>query len=155
MRDDNARHVERPEKLPHLAPHWIPQGVIERREWLIQQHEAWISGQRTTESDALPLPARQLCRKPSRHPFQMYPSQDRSDAIVIMRCGSVHPEPNVLLDGEMGKEAVVLRDVRETSPLGRPIDTGCRVEPDLLAEPDEAFLRAIQSGKAAQDRRLA
>ena len=30
-----------------------------------------------------------------------------------------------------------------------------RVEPDLGAESDEAFLRPVQSGEASQDRRLA
>jgi len=47
-----------------------------------------------------------------------------------------------------------LRNVREATLLRRAVDAGRGVEPDLLAEPDETFLRAIQSGKAAQDRGL-
>jgi hypothetical protein len=67
----------------------------------------------------------------------------------------VHPKSNVLLDCEVWKEAVILRDVGKTTLLWRGVDAGHRVEPDLVAEPNETFLRAIQTGRAAQDRGLA
>src|SRR5713101_3837149 len=82
-------------------------------------------------------------------------SQDRLNAIECTGYRGVHPESNVLLDGVMGTEAVILGDVSKTALLWRAVDSCRRVEPDLLAEPDETFLRAIQSGKAAQDRGLA
>ena len=81
--------------------------------------------------------------------------QNRLDAIVRVGNALVHPEAKVLLDGEVWEEPVVLRHVREATLLWRAVDAGRRVEPDLLAEPDETFLGAIQSGEAAQDRGLA
>src|SRR5438128_2696787 len=77
--------------------------------------------------------------------------QDRIHAIACMGSHFVHPESNVPLHGEMWKEAVILRDVREPALLRRTVDPGRSVEPDLLAEPNETFLGAIQSGEAAQD----
>src|SRR5438309_952977 len=82
-------------------------------------------------------------------------SQDRLDSVTCARRRGLHAEPNVLLHGEMREEAVILGDVGETALLWRAIDGRHRIEPDLLAEPDEPFLRAIQSGKTAQDRGLA
>src|SRR6476619_7541896 len=80
--------------------------------------------------------------------------QDGLDSIPWIGQSRVHPESNVLLDGEMGEEAVILRHVRKPAPLGRKVNSGGRVEPDVLAAPDKTRLRAIQSGEAAQDRGL-
>ena len=81
--------------------------------------------------------------------------ENRLDARRRGRSFRVHPESDVLLHGEMRKQAVVLRDVRQPARLRRTVDAGCRVEPDLGAESDEAFLRPVQSREASQDRRLA
>src|SRR5258708_19382974 len=53
--------------------------------------------------------------------------------------------------GEMRKEPVVLRDIGEVPPLWRQIDLRRSIEPDLLTESNEAFLRSIQPGQAAQN----
>ena len=84
----------------------------------------------------------------------MNSAQDCVDAIADVRRVEAHPEPNVLRDGEMRKQSVALRDVRETTLLRRPVDSGAGVEPDLVAASDDAFLRKLESGEAAKDRRL-
>src|SRR5229473_6106229 len=94
-------------------------------------------------------------REASCHSLETDRPQDCLDAIARVRHRRVHPESNVLIDCEMRKEAVILRDVREATLLRRAVDAGRCVEPDLLAKPDETFLRAIQPGKAAKDRGLA
>jgi len=48
-------------------------------------------------------------------------SQDRVGAIARGHSNGVHPESNVLFDGEMRKKRVILRDVRETTLLGRSV----------------------------------
>src|SRR5258706_240661 len=78
-----------------------------------EQDQARISSQRARQGHALALSAGQLGWKPPCHPREMDRPQDRFDTITRMQSRSVHPEPNVLLDREMWKEAIVLRDVRK------------------------------------------
>ena len=54
----------------------------------------------------------------------------------------------------MRKQAVVLRDVGEMTLLWRLVYARGLVEPDVVAESDEAFLRVVEPGEAAEDRGL-
>ena len=56
MRDDEHRHAFRGEALHHLQ-HLADQLGIERRGWLIEQHEARLHRQRPGNGDALLLAA--------------------------------------------------------------------------------------------------
>src|SRR5262249_53892896 len=87
--------------------------------------------------------------------FEMNRSQKRLDASAGIASVGLHPETDVLVDGEVREETVILRHVGQASLLRRAIDAGGGVEPHLVAESDSSFLRLIEAGKAPQDRGLA
>src|SRR5689334_16384908 len=82
-------------------------------------------------------------------------SQQRFDAVSGLPAVGVHPESDVLVDGEMREQPIVLRHVGEAPLLRRAIDAGGSVEPHLVPESNRSFLRLVEPCQAAQNRRLA
>src|SRR5215831_8077152 len=55
---------------------------------------------------------------------------------------------------QMRKEGVILEQVADPAMLRREKNTARGVEPDFVAETDDAALRPVQAGQASQRRRL-
>ena len=62
---------------------------------------------------------------------------------------------NVLRDGQVRKQRVILRDKTDVSSLRRCKNISVFLEPDFVVETNFARVRFFEAGEAAQNRRLA
>ena len=76
-------------------------------------------------------------------------------AAAVGALAPAQPVGDVLPDGHVAEQRVVLEDVAAAALLGRELAAGGRVEPDLVAAGDAAVGGAQQSGGDPQQRALA
>src|SRR6478672_2514601 len=104
-------------------PHFLAQFRVECRERFIEQQNFGPENQRAGQRDALPLAARELAGQARLFAGQLDQSQSVANLLayappVRMRA-AFETEGDVLLDGQMGKERVVLKDRRHIAPVRR------------------------------------
>ena len=132
----------------HLRPHRALRVSIERREGLVEQEHIGIACECACERDALALTARQLVRagvREVRDPEALEVFVDPLTARVR----------DVLPDGQVGEEGVLLEDEPDPPVLRRTRHPALDVEPDLLPERHAPRGRTDEARDRAQYRRLA
>src|SRR3954469_24409583 len=119
---------------------------VERRERLVEQQDARVACKRACKSDALLLTTRERPRSRVRERVEPEPPEE---------LGHVAPRAkgDVLPDGEMREEGVLLEDVADAPLLRRQRDPP--VEPHVVSERDPSGRGPNEAGDRAQDRRLA
>ena len=84
-------------------------------ERLVEQQDIRVAGERTREGDALPLPAGEVARPRA---FEMRDVE----ALEVLVGRVAAAVLDVLTDGHVRKERVVLKDEADASPVGRQDD---------------------------------
>ena len=109
VRDEERRHALGLEDRAHLEREALAEIHVEVGEGLVQQQELRTRGEGTRERHALLLPARQLMRI-ARGPRFEADRREQLAYAVPARClrRPAQAERDVALDGEVGKERVVL-----------------------------------------------
>ena len=147
VRDEKRRQPELVQELLQLAAHRDLGVRVERRERLVEEQHAGITGERPRERDPLPLSPRELGRPRLREVGDAEPLE------VL-----VHPLPSrvgdVLAHRHVREERVLLEHETDAARVGLAEDPGRRVEPHLGAERDPAALGTHEPGDGAQHRRL-
>src|SRR5581483_2627314 len=103
-----------------------------------------VAGEGPREGDTLTLSAGQRLR-PRRGEVR------DPEALQKLRDSLAAAEGDVLLDGHVREEGVVLEDQPDSAPLGRQVDAPRGVEQRLAAERDPPRARADEAGDRPQD----
>ena len=129
MGDEQDGYLEPGEELLQLRPNVRFRVSVERGERLVEQQDVRVAGERARERDALPFSAREVRR------MRVFEVRDVEALEVLV--GRVAPAVlDVLTDGHVREERVVLEDEPDASPVGRQEDVPLAVEPDRLAVGD-------------------
>jgi hypothetical protein len=135
----------------HLPPELFPQHFVECAEWLVKEHHIRTSCQCPCERDSLLFTSRQLVGIPASEMLKLHETEHLVDPLRTFRRRKVaQSKGNVLLDAQMTKESVVLKDETDTATLGRNVrDVSTTEEYGTCVERLEASNRAQQSGLSA------
>jgi hypothetical protein len=135
-----------------LCAHLHPQLGVEVRERLVHQEGLRLAHHRAPHGDALALPARERGGLALEQVLEAEDARDLSDAAAdldLRRLAQLEAEAEVLLDGHVRVERVVLEDHRDVAILRRQVG-------DLaLADVDAAVGDLFEAGDHAQQGRLA
>jgi DtxR family transcriptional regulator, Mn-dependent transcriptional regulator len=152
VRHEHGRRLRLAEDGSHLAPNVHPQGGVEVRERLVQEHESWLGGKRSRQRHTLLLPPGQLVRQTGGLPGQADEVEHLCHAAVT--AGAVADAvPDVLRDREVREERVVLEHDADAPPLRR--DESSRSRHVGAVEDDAPTVRTLETGDEPQRRRLA
>jgi len=143
MRDQQRGELELAEQLGELVAHLPARDRIERAERLVEQQHAGLARERASERDTLSLAAREL---PGTRAGEVADPEALEQIGALALAGEAH----VAGDGEVGEEAVVLRQVADAASLRAQADSPFRVEPGLAAEGDTSGGRPLESGDRPQ-----
>src|SRR3989441_10521536 len=156
MSDAEGGYLLATQQSPQFAPKLLPGRGIQGGEGLIEQQESWTVREHARERHPLLLPTGELGRtsvfqplelKKANHFIKPHASFPAVEVVYRIR--------DVPGDRQMGKEGIVLEQVADPARLRRRHDAHVRVQPRLARKPDAPALGPLQSGEAAQDRRLA
>ena len=152
VRHEHGRHARRGVEPPQPGPQVLADACVEGAEWLVEQQDAGLRGERAGERDPLPLPARELRRSPVREPLEPHVAEELAHAIGdarLRRAAHAEAEGDVLEDRHVLEERVVLEDQPHVARGGG----GARhVGP---VEAHRSRIRRLEPGEDAQERRLA
>jgi hypothetical protein len=150
--DVDGRGLEVALELGDLGPHLHPQLGVEVRQRLVHEEHGGIPHDRPPHRHPLALAAGQL-RRPAVHPVLELQGAGRlADPLLDLglgQLGQLEREADVLLDGHVGVERVVLEHHRDVPLLGR------QVVDDPVADAQLAGRDALEPGDHAQGGRLA
>jgi hypothetical protein len=152
VRDVDRRHAQLLLDAGDLRAHLHAQLRVEFRERLVHQEHLRLAHDRAAHRDALALAAGQLLRAPvqvRRQPEELGRPRDALVHDVLRRVSQTQPEADVVGDGEVRVERVVLEDHRDVPLLGR------QVVHDALADRDLAFGDVLEPRDHPQRGRLA
>ena len=110
--DEQDGDLEPGEELLQLRPDVRFRVSVERRERLVEQQDVRVAGERARERDALALAAREV-----RRAVRVRDARSRSGRGTRRPCGA--GVLDVLADGQVREERVVLEDEPDASPVGR------------------------------------
>ena len=142
-----------PDRALQLPARALAQRRVEVRERLVEQQDARVRRERPGEGDALLLAAGDLGHAPVLEPREPGERERLGDArgrsAARRAPAALEPEGDVLADGHVREERVVLEDHAEAAALGR----GGR---DVLAVDEDApRVGRLEAGDQPQHRRLA
>ena len=132
--DEEDGEVEAVEDRPELGPHARACVRVEGGEGLVEEEHVGVAGKRAGESDALALAARELARARLREVGEAEALEHLLDACPA-------GVGDVLLDGHVREEGVLLEDEADPALLGRAVDHGGGVEEDAPVERDGSGAR--------------
>ena len=121
---------------------------VERRHRLVEKENRRVTSERSGQADALALAARQLRRAGAGEMGDPQALEELADP-------GLPAVGDVLLDGHVWKERVLLEDEADVAALGRQVDPPVRVEERSLADRDAAPVRTAETGDGPQHGRLA
>src|SRR5262249_25672776 len=145
--DEQYGNLEGGEEVLQLGPDRRLRVGIERGQRLVEGQHARSTRERARERDALLLAARELSGLGGGK------ARD-TEAVEEAVCGTPSRVVDVLADGHVREEGVLLEDQSDLSAFGRDVPSRIRVEPDLVVDADSPRPRADQSGDGAQNRGL-
>ena len=148
VRDEQRRDLELGEELLQLGPHLDLRVRVESRERLVEQQDLGIPRERAGERDALPFTAGEAARTG----VLQVPDPEAVEVLVRRVPACVL---DVLADGEVRKERVVLEDETDPTVLRWHEDASAGVEPGLLFAADRAGGRLEETGDGVEDGALA
>ena len=132
----------------HVA-HLVAQADIEAREWFVEQQQARLRRQRAGQRDALLLAARERVRVTLGVPRHVDPLEH----IARRRRRAADAEGDVLGDGQMREQRIILEHQADAARFRRPRDAGPGDR--LAADQHAAGLQRLEPRGDAQHRRLA
>ena len=147
VRDEQRRQPQLREQLGQLAPNDAARVRVERRERLVEQQHGRVARERPRERDPLALAAGEVAGPGAGEVRDPEALEQLVDALAAA-------EGDVATDVEVREERVLLEDEPDRAPLGRQIDAGVAVEPELVAERDPPDVGPQQPGDRAQHARL-
>jgi hypothetical protein len=121
---------------------------VERGERLVEEEDAGVTGERTSERDALALAARDRARARARKARDPEALEELVDAVAPAE-GDVRPH------GQVREERVFLEDEADAAPFRGKVDASLGVEPGLVSERDPPALGSQQACDRPQHARLA
>ena len=134
VRDEDRRQRELAEQLVELDPHRRLRVGVERRQRLVEQEDARLERERPRERDALALAARQLADARSRRGAR----SGTARAARATGDAATGAEAHVREHVEMREQRVLLEEVADTRAAPAARRCPARVEPDAVAERDDA-----------------
>ena len=129
-----------------LGPDHPARVRVERRHRLVEEEHARRARERPRERNALPLAAGELRRPRAGEVLDPQPPEQP--------VGAPSAERDVLLDGQVREEGVLLEDVADRALFRPPVDAAGPVVPDVLATCDRARPRTHEARDRPQDGRL-
>ena len=137
VRHEQRRQGEALQQLAQLRSDRHARVSVEGGQRLVEQQHRGIAGERTRETDALPLAARQRLGLRPRQVRDPETLEQLGDALAP---GVAH----VLLDGHVREERVVLEDEADAAALGWQVDPGLGVEQHRAVELDPPALGRVR-----------
>jgi hypothetical protein len=126
------------------------------RTRLVQKQQARRGSQGARQSNTLSLSTRDLRRLPAGKVRDLEELQHAGGGLAPFRTGAARePILDVLADGQVREESVILRQESDPPSLRRQVDAPVAVEPDLVSETDQTVIGSLQPCQAAQNRGLA
>jgi hypothetical protein len=151
MRDENRRDVRALVQIAQpraqLAPHMEVQGG----ERLVEQQNRRLRRQRAGQRDALFLAAREFARQARLITFEPHEREQFADParrLLARRAADVEREADVLANGHVREERVVLGDEPDSAPAGRHVGNVRAVDQNA------AGVGMVETGNDAQQRRF-
>ena len=142
------------EDFPDFDREPLAQADVEVGEGLVEQDQRRSRGQCAGQGDALLLAAGQLVRVLVAMPGQADGGEQLADAqVVVLGLAAVEAEADVLFDGEMGKQRIVLEN--HADPAFFRGDAAAGAADRLAVQADFAAGDFLEAGDAAQQGRLA
>ena len=151
VRDEDDGDVDRAQDPRELVPHRGAQVRVDVRPRLVEEHQLRPGRERARQCDALLLAAGELVRVPVAEPAEVDEREHGGNAGPSL--GATQPEADVLGDGQVGEEGVVLEDHPDLAALGR--HPGAVAGDGHARDLDGAGLGLLEAGDQAQQRRLA
>ena len=148
VRHEQRRDLELGQELLQLGPHLDLRVRVECRERLVEQQDLGIPRERAGERDPLPFTAGEAA---GTSVLQM---PDPKAVEVLVR-GVAARVLDVLADGEVREERVVLEDEADPTVLRPHEDASVGIEPGLLVAADRAGGRLDETGDRVEDGALA
>src|SRR5215207_3095920 len=121
---------------------------IEGGQWLVEEEDVGVPGQRSCKRYALALSAGELLRALVR---EVADPEGTEQGPSLPPCAV----GDVLLDRQVREECVVLEDEADGALFRGAVHSSLRVEPNLVAERDQPAIRARKPGDRAQHGRFA
>ena len=134
----------------YVPAHPITVRCIEVREWFIEQYHLWPRRQGAGQGHPLLLSAGELAGEAVVHPGQSDKVEDLGDAFDTVLLGD--PVPNVVGDGHMREQRVVLEHHPDPALLGRDVDT--LTEDGPTTDRHRSCIRRLEPGDGSQRRGL-
>ena len=125
---------------------------VEVRERLVHEEDLGLTDERAPEGDALALPARELARLAREELADVERLRGRVDPapdLVPRHLAHLEPEREVVADGHLRVERVVLEDHGDVATARR------HVVDDVVADPDVPSGEPLEAGQQPQRGRLA
>ena len=148
VRDEERGDVELGQELLQLAANGRLGAAVERGQRLVQQQHLRVAREGSRQRDPLPLSPGELGGARGGE------VADAEALEVGVRLVTAR-ELDVLANGQVREERVVLEEEADGALVYRSVDPARRVEPGLPADLDPPFPWTHEPGDRAQDRRLA
>ena len=124
---------------------------VEGGEGLVKKKEAWRSGERAGERDALTLAARETGGLTPGEFFEAEGANDFHEASCALRFGEIgEAVGNVFQRGHVGEKRERLKDVGDAALLRGNIDAAVDIEQDFVTKRDAACFGMMQAGDAIE-----
>ena len=130
--------------------------AIEARQWFVHQQQARMAKQGATKGNTLLFSARQGRRGTVEQGFKPQKRHDilKARPLAVTR-GIARAEGQVLAHIKMRKKPRILKDIAQPAAMWRHPDAALRIQEHLTLQHHAADIRAQQSGKRVDHRRLA
>jgi len=153
--DEDRGNFERIEDPVELTSHLAAQVGIEGGEGFVEEKEARLPREGAGEGGALLLASGDFAGTAIGESGEAEAVEEFVDSLAASRLFEIAESvAEILRDGEMGKEGVVLKKKTDVALLRGQADPAIGVEPDRRSRGDESCVGMLESGEAAQDRRF-
>ncbi len=154
--DENRRDAEVVVSVAKPTAEFETDFCVQSSKWFVEKKIFRIDGENACEGDALPLPAGKLRRKAFGDPVELDEIEQEIDffADLLFRRAfrtrfRAEAEGDVLEDGKMAEEGVMLEDETDAAGGRRDVPCGHAVADDVSA------VGCFESGDDAKERRFA
>ena len=157
VRHVHGRDAQPPLQLAELDAHPLSELRVEVRERLVEEEQLRFADEGPRESEPLLLAPRELRRGPRLEAVETDERERFGDRALLLgagwlRVGDLEREGDVLEHGHVRPDRVALEHHPDVARVGGHEAAGARQ--DASVQRDRAALRALETGEAAQRRRL-
>jgi hypothetical protein len=123
------------------------EGGVEAARRFVEEEDIGLGNEGASDGAALFLAAGELAGVAAGEIGEAEAIEEFGDAAAAFETGEgLRAEGEVLAQGHVGEEGVVLEDVTAGAALGREVDAGFGVKEDAIAEDDAAAVRGDEAG---------